>query len=63
MSLDHSPFRVSTESFNKVIQVPGSKSYANRVLILAALCPDKVIINNIPLSSDVEKMISCLTQI
>lgn len=63
MSSNHLPFKVVKENFSKEINVPGSKSYANRVLILASLCRDEVVINNIPLSADVEKMIYCLKEV
>lgn len=49
--------------FNKTIQVPSSKSYANRLLILAAINPNPIEVTNLPLSSDVETMISCLKEV
>ncbi|MCR9204530.1 MAG: hypothetical protein NXH75_08140, partial [Halobacteriovoraceae bacterium] len=49
--------------FDKTIQVPSSKSYANRLLILAAINPRPIEVLNLPLSSDVETMISCLREI
>lgn len=50
-------------TFDKRIQVPSSKSYANRLLILAAINPNPIEVRNLPLSSDVETMISCLREI
>lgn len=50
-------------TFNKVIKVPSSKSYANRLLILAAIKKTPVEVQNLPLSSDVETMISCLRDV
>jgi 3-phosphoshikimate 1-carboxyvinyltransferase len=35
------------------IKIPGSKSYANRALILSALKPTPVVLKNLPLASDV----------
>lgn len=50
-------------TFDKTIEVPSSKSYANRLLILAAINPNPIEVQNLPLSSDVETMISCLKEI
>lgn len=58
-----SPYSVSINDFNKSIVVPTSKSYANRVLILAALSKEPVTINQVPRSTDVETMLSLLGQI
>ena len=63
MTLDPSTFKVDSLEFSKEIEVPSSKSYANRVLVLAALAPQEVIIENLPLSTDVLTMIDCLKQI
>lgn len=46
-----------------VIQVPASKSYANRALILAALKPEKFVIHNLPQASDVTFLVQALKQI
>ena len=48
---------------NGELEVPTSKSYANRVLVLAALNENPVTISNIPESSDVINMISCFKKI
>lgn len=42
------------------ITIPGSKSYTNRALFIAALIPGKVRITNPLVSDDTEAMISCL---
>lgn len=64
MSSESSVFKVSTNGkFNKEISVPTSKSRANRYLICGALCKDEVVIENVPNSTDVLKMIEILHQI
>lgn len=63
MNSNPSTFSVETFSFDKTIEVPSSKSYANRVLILAALAKEPVRIKNLPLSSDVITMMKCLSQV
>jgi len=63
MSLEPSPFKVTAYPLNKEMEVPSSKSYANRLLILAAINKSDITIENIPLSSDVMTMISCLRKI
>lgn len=42
------------------VRMPGSKSYTNRVLILAALTEGPVVLKNPLLSDDTEAMIECL---
>lgn len=42
------------------IQVPGSKSYANRALILAALADGKSILKNVPFCDDSLALIQAL---
>ncbi len=63
MSLEPSPFKVGAYPLNKKMEVPSSKSYANRLLILAAINKSDITIENIPLSSDVRTMITCLKKI
>ncbi len=63
MNSESSTFKTSKKSFNKEISIPSSKSYANRLLILAALNPNEIKVTNLPLSSDVETMLSCFEQI
>lgn len=41
-------------------QIPTSKSYANRHLILASVTPGEVFLKNLPLSTDVLTMVKCL---
>ncbi|EQC46842.1 3-phosphoshikimate 1-carboxyvinyltransferase [Bacteriovorax sp. Seq25_V] len=64
MSLKDSFFKVSkNRNFDKVISIPTSKSFANRALILASICKDPVVINEISESSDVKNLIKCLRQV
>ncbi len=42
------------------IEIPGSKSYTNRALVLAAMTPGTVSLQNHLLSDDTEAMIDCL---
>ena len=60
MNSDHSPFKVAAAAINKEIEVPSSKSYANRLLVLAAISKEDVFVENLPLSTDVTLMIECL---
>lgn len=46
-----------------VIKVPGSKSYANRMLILAALKIEAFTLHCVPTASDVSWLIKCLKEI
>jgi len=63
MNSDLSTFKVIPKVFNKKVLVPSSKSYGNRLLILAGLSKEDVTIKNIPPSSDVEKMLDCFSKI
>lgn len=64
MNLRNSTFDVKPSTFDKKdIFIPTSKSYANRLLILAAICKDSVILRNLPESTDVLTMIGCLKRI
>ena len=45
------------------IAIPGSKSYTNRALLLAALTKGTVVINNPLVSDDTHAMISCLREL
>lgn len=63
MSLENSFFEVSPGPFFGQIEIPGSKSYANRLLILAALNPKPVTLSNLPDSTDVLSMLDCLEKI
>lgn len=56
-------FNVSKSSFEKSIEVPSSKSYANRLLILASIIEKPVEVINLPLSSDVDIMMNCLKEV
>lgn len=53
----------ANNEFNKTLEVPTSKSRANRYLICGALCKDEVVIENLPESTDVLKMIEILKKI
>lgn len=63
MSLEASTFKVVARSFDKEIVVPTSKSYANRILILAALNTQDVCIDHLPLSTDVLNMLKVFERI
>lgn len=64
MNLKNSPYKVEkTNSFRKKIEIPSSKSYANRALILGALIGNHFKITNLPKSTDVSNLINCLQQI
>ena len=54
---------VAKAPFRKTINVPTSKSYANRLLILAALESKGATIENIPASTDVLSMLEAFAQI
>lgn len=58
-----STFKVSPTPFDKTIEVPSSKSYANRLLILASIVEAPVEVKNLPLSSDVNIMMTCLKEV
>ena len=47
----------------KIVSIPGSKSFTNRALIMAALSSGKSIIRNISESDDSRIMIKCLKQL
>lgn len=54
---------VESGPFSKTVEVPYSKSAANRILILAAIAEGPVTIKGIPLSSDVLNLIIALKKI
>ena len=56
-------FVVSSKPFKKRVSIPTSKSYANRILILASICESRVTIKNLPQSTDVLHLISCLKKV
>lgn len=47
----------------KTIEIPGSKSYTNRALLMAALTENSVTIENPLFSDDTKAMIDCLNQL
>ncbi|HXH75980.1 MAG TPA: hypothetical protein VNJ08_13500 [Bacteriovoracaceae bacterium] len=55
--------RVNPAAIFSTVHVPGSKSYANRVLILAALNPGAFTIHDLPDSSDVTLLADALKSI
>ncbi|MBT7610012.1 MAG: hypothetical protein HN576_09660 [Bacteriovoracaceae bacterium] len=55
-----SSLKVNRKDLSIVCNVPTSKSYANRLLILGALSPNPFTIKELPPSTDVSTMISCL---
>ena len=63
MSSDNLQFNVKPSAFNKKLKVPTSKSYANRLLILAALDRNSVTLEDLPDSTDVLTMIDCLKEV
>lgn len=63
MSLKNSLLKVKPAPLSGVMTIPGSKSYANRMLVLAALNPKPVTVQNVPESTDVLRMIEALKEI
>ncbi len=64
MNLKNSHFSVEKiNSFRKKIEIPSSKSYANRALVLGALIGEHFKVSNVPTSSDVQNLLKCLKQI
>ena len=54
---------VEPNPFKKKLSVPGSKSYANRFLILAALEEEESTVAGVSSSSDVQNLVDCLLSI
>ncbi len=54
---------VTPSPFAKTIKIPTSKSYANRLLILAALYPENFILRDVNLCEDVAYLVSALEKI
>ena len=55
-----SPYRVGNRPLNHSLSVPTSKSYSNRLLILAALAPGPVTLSALSPSSDTQTLLHCL---
>lgn len=55
-----STLKISKGLLPTQIMIPGSKSYANRLLILAALKKSSFTLNNVPEAFDVAWMVKCL---
>lgn len=52
-----------TKSVEATVSIPGSKSYTNRALLMAAMTKNKVRIHNLLISDDTEAMINCLQEL
>jgi 3-phosphoshikimate 1-carboxyvinyltransferase len=63
MQLENSPFEVTAGPWHRTIQPPTSKSYANRLLILAARAQRQISIADLPASEDVQNLLQCLKEI
>lgn len=63
MNLESLVCKVSAEPLNKKIEVPSSKSYANRAIILGALRGNNFQVQNISASTDVQNLLRCLEQL
>ncbi len=55
--------KIDAYPFSKSIEVPSSKSFSNRVLILGAIAENDVVINNLSESTDVINMLKCFERI
>ena len=60
---NNSSYKVQAFPLEKEIELPTSKSYANRLLILAAIHPNPIKLINLPLSHDVQTLVNCLKKI
>lgn len=56
-------FTVSPGGLPSLIELPASKSYANRALILAARKPESITLNRVPEATDVTILIECLKKV
>ncbi len=63
MTSNQSFFEVINAPFVKKIEVPTSKSYANRILTLSAISDEEIKVKNLPHSTDVLTLINCLMEI
>ncbi len=59
----NSTIEVSSGDFTKSLKIPTSKSYANRLLILASTFPGETTIEALPKATDVLTLINCLKKI
>lgn len=62
-NLDYKVTPLTTQGYKKNIVVPTSKSHANRLLILAALSPEPVEIEELPESTDVLNMLKAFQKL
>lgn len=63
MNLENSRYKVEPGSFHAKIELPTSKSHANRALIIGAVRGGGFKINSLPDSTDVRTMLSCLEKV
>lgn len=63
MNLENSLFKVTPKRFEKIIEIPTSKSYANRALIFGALKGNGFTVVNLPASTDVENLLNTFFKI
>lgn len=63
MKFNHSVYRVEKFTCPKQVVVPTSKSYANRLLVLAAITSEPFVLEGVTPSTDVTHMIMCLRKI
>lgn len=56
-------YKVEVTPFDKEIRVPTSKSYANRLLVLAAISKEPTWVRDLPASTDVINMLNCFKQL
>lgn len=54
---------VKKGSLRSKVQIPTSKSYANRALILAAVSGRRISLHNLPEASDVKILVDCLSHV
>lgn len=60
MNSENSLYKVESGSFHAKIELPASKSHANRALIIGAVRGGGFKVNNLSDSTDVQTMLSCL---
>ena len=63
MNLKQSTLNIKPGNFKSEIELPYSKSYANRALAIASVVKGAFVVKNLATSSDVQTMISCLRQV
>ena len=63
MNSKQSTLNIKPGNFKSEIELPYSKSYANRALAIASVVKGTFVVKNLATSSDVQTMISCLRQV